>query len=451
MNDLTLNGPFDEVELVDDIEDGPIEVVQDLRVTDELRVRLSDMAIAVSQERLVSYPLAQGLRAATVGLESMDAHFARYPIASYTQLPSTTNLEVTQESLAKSIKDNLIRGAKALFRFFADLFTRLGNWWRSNKRAVEQADKVSSNVGELFKANQSIDSILQAHLSTKQVDALNLATENLEQQVAKTYGSQWNRLLTTIVTPDTDDDDAMNPVGVFVACSKQITVSANAFVERITEFTDMVAKATEYENSSDYLSSALPSLNMVDAVASPALVHAYAKTRVQPARVDPSVSPIQVDAQTILAWVKSYKANRTDFALPVPQMVWTVAKVRQVSEEGMNSFAESSVALLKVASQLNTASTTVTDAMSNGDLDDGAFSMLNEVLVYFRSWSAAIYDMESASKMIFQEIGFLTNVLAQYERGRAACQQQSYKDPEVSAEIHKEVEQALKELRRKLR
>lgn len=451
MNDLTLNGPFDEVELVEPIEDEAIEVVQELRVTDELRVRLSDMAIAVSQEGLVSYPLAQGLRAATVGMESMDKHFARFPIASYTQLPSTTNLEVTQESLAKSIKDNLIRGAKALFRFFMDLFTRMGNWWRSNKRAVEQADKVSSNVGELFKANQSIDSILQAHLSTKQIDDLNVAMENLEQQVAKTYGSQWNRLLTTLVTPDTDDLEAMNPVGAFVACSAQITLSATAFVERITEFADIVSKATEYENAADYLATALPTLNMADAVASPTLIHAYATIRVQAARVDPSVSPIQADAQTILARVKSYKANRTDFELPVPQMVWTVAKVRQVSEEGMNSFAASSVALLKVASQLNTASTIVTDAMAAGDLDSAAFNMLNEVLVYFRSWSAAIYDLESASKMIFQEIGFLTNVLAQYERGRAACQQQSYKDPEVSAQVHKEVEQALKELRRKLR
>lgn len=99
---------------------------------------------------------AQTLYSQTLGLETFQAHFSHYPVASYTQRPTLTNYAATQESLTEFLSKAAVKIGKASWALVLDLVNQirvaLAKWFsRASKvkEALLRRQRLSAQLAEL--------------------------------------------------------------------------------------------------------------------------------------------------------------------------------------------------------------------------------------------------------------------------------------------------------------
>lgn len=162
----------------------PFDLSEDehaIKVSQEQLTRLEQIRDEITKADGVTSAQARTLKTFIPSLESL---FERYPVSSYTNLPTRTNLKVTQEGIGSAIWDAIVRAAKAIWRFLGNLWTGMINLVRrlfgfapkaaaATKNAAEMQDAV--NKATASSSFNAIDAQLREDYDAK-VNALQLKT-----------------------------------------------------------------------------------------------------------------------------------------------------------------------------------------------------------------------------------------------------------------------------------
>jgi hypothetical protein len=141
-----MNDPIENDETELDLEEEPevnheVEKLETLMVSTETALKtLINLADRVKRNGTVDRVSANTIQTLTTGMESMESHFTKYPVASYTGIASTTNLAVTLEGLLGSIVTKTIAAIKAIFKFVVESFKKL--WQFTKGKDKEYGDMV---------------------------------------------------------------------------------------------------------------------------------------------------------------------------------------------------------------------------------------------------------------------------------------------------------------------
>lgn len=247
--------------------------------TGEEEGHLDTQAIRVAQEQLqtiltvrerivleggVSRLQAQTLKTISTGLESMESHFQQFPVLSYSQLPSKTNLKVTQEGIGSVIWETIKRIAKAIlnaivkgWNFISSLAKKIyGLFFRSQKAAkvTEQKVKAVSDVYSMVFNALSEDA--QARL-TSQVLTFQLSMN-------KKLSDRWTEMLQDMGTKGASKEGVIkvwssvpakliadSSVFVNVSNSLEKAISDNGVQGLVSETKSVEEKVAQWDNDPD--------------------------------------------------------------------------------------------------------------------------------------------------------------------------------------------------------
>jgi hypothetical protein len=142
-----MNDPIENDETELDLEEEPevnheVEKLETLMVSTETALKtLISLADRVKRNGTVDRVSANTIQTLTTGMESMESHFTKYPVASYTGIASTTNLAVTLEGLISTIAKAILEAIKAAWKFICESVTQAFKAKTRNREKFEQYQK----------------------------------------------------------------------------------------------------------------------------------------------------------------------------------------------------------------------------------------------------------------------------------------------------------------------
>ena len=152
MENAELNNLIEEREEAAHLENQEIKVAQE-----QLQTVLS-VRDRISSDKGVCRNVAQTLRTITTGLESMESHFQQYPVLSYSQLPSKTNLKATQEGIGSVVWETVKRIAKAIlnaiakgWNFIATMAKKIYGFFFRSQKAAKQTEEKTKAIGDVYR------------------------------------------------------------------------------------------------------------------------------------------------------------------------------------------------------------------------------------------------------------------------------------------------------------
>ncbi len=110
----------------------------------------------LQNQRSVSRNDAATIRTLCTGMESIEAHFQRYPVNSYTNVPSSTNLDVTLEGLLDTITKAVVNTIKAIWNAIVSAVKALFGARNRNAAAVE---KIQTQLSADLKTVTKVDKV----------------------------------------------------------------------------------------------------------------------------------------------------------------------------------------------------------------------------------------------------------------------------------------------------
>ena len=110
----------------------------------------------LQNQRAVSRNDAATIRTLCTGMESIEAHFQRYPVNSYTNVPSTTNLEVTLEGLLGTITTAVVNTIKAIWNAIVASVKAL---FGARNRNAMMVEKVQTQLSADLKVLNKLDKV----------------------------------------------------------------------------------------------------------------------------------------------------------------------------------------------------------------------------------------------------------------------------------------------------
>lgn len=99
-------------------------------------------------DRSIAKSTASSIRTISIGLESMDQHFANYPVQSYTEVASSTNYDVTVESLIGALSSATAKAFDASFAVIKKINDDLDKVYRENDTKF---DRIVKQIPEMVK------------------------------------------------------------------------------------------------------------------------------------------------------------------------------------------------------------------------------------------------------------------------------------------------------------
>jgi hypothetical protein len=411
-----------------------------LRVAIEQVESLLSMSVRLHSMGGIDRTSAQTLSQMSTGLESLDKHFTRHPITSYTMMPSQTNYKVTQEGLLTGIAGAIINAVKAFWKFCQDVFKNIVAYYRNNKTVIASAQKATHNVGVLAQANAASQNVLNTSGNTMLTDEIEREIQVVQEALYTQTAGKWNALV-DLMFPDGDDIESAVPLLLFKLMTTGINDDGERFMGLVTQFNDTmdgIVKSGVIEL--DVLTSVLPlALTMEPNPISLELAkqNGY-DTRVRKAE---GVTDYLALQNFWMTYVKSRKAARIRGKGTFTEVFEAAKYTETVLSEGfVAAYGANTDSLLKISLAIDELSKNNTQQMNALDFSDrAAVEAITALMSQLRSYVSGMYAMESASQGIYRELTFLTNVISQYEQRRRVVYDRYIADPRVDSKLRTEL------------
>jgi hypothetical protein len=142
--DLLLEEPKFEDDA--DLPNEELELSEQLVTSTESALKtLRDMSARIKAAGSIDRTTANTIHTLTTGMESMDNHFAKHPVNSYTAISGQTNLKVTVEGIVGAIGNAVWSAIKAVWKFICDSFKSLfGMRARNGESFIKVQDAVKN-------------------------------------------------------------------------------------------------------------------------------------------------------------------------------------------------------------------------------------------------------------------------------------------------------------------
>lgn len=437
---------LDDVPSFEEQEEPLADPAHELNVLFGLQSRLSALQQTLSMEGQVSSIQATTLKTLGMGLglESIDAHFRAYPIATYTKQPSTINLRVTQEGLAAGLKEAVVKAAKAVWKFILLVFNNIKSYYTANRRKAQQAQQSARNVGTLAAANERSAALLAENdgLSQAQKDALFAEVDQIRVQVEKTFGSKWNQLLQDLVNGGLTSNNLL----LFKLLSGLIHHDADRFMKSVSDFVRLAEDGLKKQQPPDVLALTLAGVNLDILRVQPEVKEQVdALLRNTSVRRADNVSDYQAAYATLMGSVKSQQSHRVPMSADLLELVKASELVQSILGQGyLEDYQATGTAMLKVTVNLDNAAK-MTETLIRAGVD------ISSVLVEYRSLASGIQNMETTLQVIHGQVLALTSVVSQFEQRRLAVYNRYINDPQTPEGLKRELMAVRNELRRNLR
>src|SRR5690606_22094686 len=169
----------------------PTLELDEIEEDDPEELESADQAVTVAVEHLnvltrfqsqiakegVDRSTASSLKTMTQGQPAMEAFFDRYPPASFTAMPSRTNLAPTMESIGGRIMDAVVKAAKAIWAFLKKVWgkvTGVFKWFTTADKKNAENQKLLAKMVRQLRSNQP-DVKVAASITEKHKDKLKAA------------------------------------------------------------------------------------------------------------------------------------------------------------------------------------------------------------------------------------------------------------------------------------
>lgn len=396
-----------------------------LRVACEQRQHLINLLDECSRTQGVHRTQAQTLKTLGTGLESLETHFNQYPVASYTNLPSRTNLTVTQEAIFKSIAQISKRIIDTVFTVFSELTAGLKRVGRSFYGLPGRLSKKSVSALKRARGFRDIDALL-----------LNIPSIQLEieQQVAfndfkRRLGGEWNGLTQALFLTRLGDKN-IGVIELMKVLIGDVSGASNYALQRLVELEkvykegDPVKIQAQAQFINSVLSSRAPDRIIRDSTKEDLFITAYPRLNTYVneeliTRTESTVEPS--DALHFVETIAGF-FDRGDF-----KQLYAMAAVL----DKIGVYTDS----LKRSMERYRASTERDDPAT----DINPFDLIN---AYTKAIAAAASTLET----VFVKIELLLDAVNGYYETRKRITEEHLRSADLPEEFKKQLKEALKQV-----
>lgn len=172
----------------------------DIAEAAELTERLQDSFESIKTKAAIGRDTAEEIKALAQGFESLNAHFKRIPILSYTKAPSKTNLAITQESLLGSIGEAILKAITVVLKLIREVFSYLLDALLNRKASLVKVDALVVKAVALLDYVNTWIPLAPSEVATQATTAL----ASVQNKHVGLMGRRWNALLHHgLKSPDT--------------------------------------------------------------------------------------------------------------------------------------------------------------------------------------------------------------------------------------------------------
>jgi len=407
-----------------------------LQVAQERLGSLLSIADRIKEMGGIDRTQAQTLSRMSVGLESLDKHFTRHPVTSYTMLPSQVNYRVTQEGLLTGIAGAIVNAIKAFWKFCQDVFKSIVAYYRNNKTVIAAAQKATHNVAVLAQANAKAQDVLSTSGNTMLTEEIEREMQQIREALYSQTAGKWNSLV-DLMFPDGDDIESAVPLMLFKLLTTGINDDSTRFMELVTSFNETMDGIIKNGHIDlDVLTTVLPMALTLDP--NPISLELAKQngydTRVRKAE---GVTDYLALQNFWMTYVKSRKAMRIRGKGTFEEVFEAAKYTETVLSEGfVAAYGANTDSLLKISLAIDELSKSNTSQMAQLDFSDrSAVNAITAIMGQLRSYVSGMYAMESASQGVYRELTFLTNVISQYEQRRRVVYDRYIADPRVDQKL----------------
>jgi len=400
-------GEVPEEELPDEFVD---VTDHDVKVALETIHKIDDLLRTLEITQAIDRTTASTLRTFCTGLESIQNHFNTYPLCSYTRAPSSTNLKATQESLGLAALAALRNFIKAVLKFLSDVIKGILAYRRSNRRAVAMAARVANNVEVLSELNAKTEDILRDTLSPTISPKFVEKMQSIESSVLRTTKIKWNALLDKVANGY--QDPTTDPLWLF----RCIVTSINVDAEKVEQYLKHLLQHLGDENP-DYLVSNDPmAVNKNEP-----LLEIATKLGAWPTELgNGDWTDYQKLAYSLQNRLKGFQMTMAGGSIDLSSLRTSLTTVRSLlSDSYLREFESNTSALSSVDKRMDEVMVKLRKQVEVLDpIEGNAARDLNQVMSLMRSYTLGLQNMDNTARLIFGQVGYLTNIFAEYERLR---------------------------------
>lgn len=225
---------------------------------------------------------------------------ARYPLASFTEEPSAVNLQVSNESLVRTVWTALKEAFFRILKFLRESFTRVWDNLTSGRKRTMEIDKIGPRLDAMQRYILDVDSLM--------VDSP-LGEEYQKWQrrniasAANNLSKNWNGLKNEVAT---------NPTVVKEAAALFVDTLVLRTAPMAIMLEELMSDLTKATSAGD-IAAAVTKAQMFD-ITTPALVKMAAAQgwKLTATRVDPRITPFKSLVSYITGVYRSLSNNRMD-------------------------------------------------------------------------------------------------------------------------------------------
>lgn len=224
---------------------------------------------------------------------------ARYPLASFTEEPSLINLEVSNESLVRSVLTALKEAFMRIVKYLRESFTRVWDNLTSGRKRTMAVDKIGGRVDAMQRYILEVDRILSDNAGE---DYLKWQRRNVAS-AASNFSKNWNGLKNEVIVVDSGIKDA---VMTMIDVLTLRTVPMAIMLEGLLSDLQSAKSATE-------IATAVTKAQMFD-IATPNLTRLAASLgwKLGAMRVDPRLTPFKSMSSYLAGAYRSMSNNRIE-------------------------------------------------------------------------------------------------------------------------------------------
>lgn len=387
-----------------DVTDHPVKIAL------EMIDKIHDMSETLLSTRQVDRTQAQTMRSFCTGLESMAEHFRSYPVNSYTRTPTTVNLTATQESLGLSALSALRNFIKIVLKFLSDVIKGILAYRRSNRRQVTLTAKVSQNLEVLSELNAKTEEILRDVLSPTIAPKFADKMQSIESQIVRTTKVKWNALLDKVANGY--QDPTTDPIWLF----RCIVTSINADAAKVEQHLKYLVQLTN-KNDSDYLvANALLAVNRNEP-----LLDIASKMDAWPTELgNDDWTDYQKLAYSIQNRLKGLQMTMAGANIDLAGLRSSLGTIRSLmSDNYLREFEGNTAALASVDKQMDELTGKLRKQIEVLDPTEGkSMAGISNAITMLRSYTLGLQNMDTSARLIFSQVGYLTNIFSEYEKLR---------------------------------
>lgn len=162
----------------------------DITLAADLTERLQDTFEQLKSKTAIGRDTAAELKELSAGFVSLESHFARIPLLSYTKAPSKTNLAITQESLLGSIGEAILKAIAVVIKLIREVIGYVLNAILGRKESLAKVDDLVIKAVALLDYQRTWQDV--SPVAAQEVDQL---LESVLNKHVGIMGKRWNALL----------------------------------------------------------------------------------------------------------------------------------------------------------------------------------------------------------------------------------------------------------------